>query len=51
MSLTAANIQQRTWVGSVHGWDLDVRVFFATQRPSLALQAQAQAEVNRLRLP
>jgi len=47
----AANVEQRTWVGSVHGWDLDVRVFFATQRPSATLQAQAQAELNRLRLP
>jgi hypothetical protein len=47
----AANIQQRTWVRSVHRWDLDVRVFFATQRPSSALRARAQAELNRLRLP
>ena len=47
----AANLQQRTWVGSVHGWDLDVRVFFATQRPSAALTAQAQTELHRLRLP
>jgi hypothetical protein len=47
----AANIQQRDWVGSVQGWDLDVRVFFATQRPSAPLRAQAQAELNRLRLP
>jgi hypothetical protein len=47
----AANIQQRTWVGSVDRWDLDVRVFFATQRPGRALQARAQAELNRLRLP
>ena len=27
----AANVQQRVWVRSVHGWDLDIRVFFATQ--------------------
>jgi len=47
----APNIQQRVWVGSVQGWDLDVRVFFATQRPSSALRAQAQAELDRLRLP
>lgn len=47
----AANIQQRIWVGSVHRWDLDVRVFFATQSPSPALEARAQAELNRLRLP
>ena len=36
----AANIQQRVWVRSVHGWDLDFRVFFATQDPSSALQAE-----------
>lgn len=47
----AANVQQRTWVGSVHRWDLDVRVIFATQRPSSAVRARAQAELNRLRLP
>ena len=47
----AANIQQRVWVGSVHGWDLDIRVFFATQHPSAALRAKAQAELSRLRLP
>jgi hypothetical protein len=47
----AANIQQRVWVGSVHGWDLDVRVFFATQHPTPTLRARAQAELNRLRLP
>jgi hypothetical protein len=47
----APNIQQRTWVGSVHGWDLDVRVFFATQHPSAALLTRAQAELTQLRLP
>jgi hypothetical protein len=47
----AANIQQRVWVGSVHGWDLDVRVFFAMQHPSAALRTKAQAELSRLRLP
>jgi hypothetical protein len=47
----APNIQQRTWVRSVHGWDLDIRVFFATQRPGPALQTRAQAELDRLRLP
>lgn len=47
----APNVQQRVWVGAVHGWDLDVRVFFATQHPSASLQSQAQAELNRLRLP
>jgi hypothetical protein len=48
---SAPNIQQRVWIGSVHGWDLDIRVFFATQHPSTALHARAQAELNRLRLP
>jgi hypothetical protein len=47
----AANIQQRVWVRSVHGWDLDARVFFATQHPDPALLAKAQAELSRLRLP
>ena len=47
----AANIQQRVWVGSVRGWDLDIRVFFATQHPSTALLTKAQAELSRLRLP
>lgn len=47
----AANIQQRVWVRSVHGWDLDIRVFFATQRPSRTLLTRAQGELSRLRLP
>jgi hypothetical protein len=47
----APTIQQRVWVGSVRGWDLDVRVYFATQAPSRALRAKAQAELRRLRLP
>ena len=47
----APNIEQRTWVGVVHGWDLDVRVFFATQHPSLRLRARAQAELEHLRPP
>jgi hypothetical protein len=47
----APNVQQRVWLRLVHGWDLDIRVFFATQRPGSALQARAQAELNRLRLP
>lgn len=47
----ARNVQQRVWVGSVGHWDLDVRVFFATQRPSSTLRARAQAELYRLRLP
>jgi hypothetical protein len=47
----APNIEQRTWVGVVYGWDLDVRVFFATQHPSVALRARAQAELSHLRPP
>jgi hypothetical protein len=47
----AANIPQRVWVGSIRRWDLDIRVFFATQRPNAALHGRAQAELDRLRLP
>jgi hypothetical protein len=47
----APNVEQRTWVGAVHGWDLDVRVFFATQHPTASLLARAQAEIDRLTLP
>jgi hypothetical protein len=47
----AVNVQQRLrWV-VVDGWHLDVRVYFGTQRPSKALLARAQAELDRLRLP
>jgi len=47
----AANVQQRLrWV-VVRGWHLDVRVYFGTQRPSRALLAKAQAELDRLQLP
>lgn len=47
----APNIQQRTWVRAVHGWDLDIRVFFATQQPSATLKTRAQAELRQLHLP
>jgi len=47
----AANIQQRLRWASVDGWHVDGRVYFGTQRPSKALLARAQAELNRLRLP
>jgi hypothetical protein len=47
----APNIEQRTLVGVVDGWDLDVRVFFATQHPSALLRARAQAELEHLRAP
>jgi hypothetical protein len=47
----AANVQQRLrWV-AVQGWHLDVRVYFATQRPSRRVLAAAQQELDRLRLP
>jgi hypothetical protein len=47
----AANVQQRLrWV-VVHGWHLDVRVYFGTQYPPKRLLAKAQAELDRLRLP
>jgi hypothetical protein len=47
----AANIQQRLSAVTVGGWDLDVRVYFATQHPDRKLLAEAQAELDRLRLP
>jgi hypothetical protein len=47
----AANVQQRLRWASVQGWQLDVRVYFATQHPGKALLASAQAELNRLLLP
>jgi len=47
----ATNIQQRLrWV-AVGGWNLDVRVYFATQHPDEALLRQAQAELDRLVFP
>jgi hypothetical protein len=47
----APNIQQRLrWV-RIKGWQLDVRVYFATQHPSKRLLAEAQAELDRLMLP
>jgi hypothetical protein len=47
----AANIQQRLGAVTAGGWDLDVRVYFATQHPDRKLLAEAQAELDRLRLP
>jgi hypothetical protein len=47
----ASNIQQRLSAGSVNGWDLDVRVFFATQHPDKKLLGRAQAQLRRLVLP
>jgi hypothetical protein len=47
----APNIQQRLTWGTVRGWDLDVRLYFATQHPDRSLLAKAQAELDRLRPP
>jgi hypothetical protein len=44
-------IQQRLLDVAVRGWNLDVRVYFGTQRPSKRLLASVQAELNRLTLP
>ena len=47
----AANVQQRVRDAAVGGWHLDVRVYFATQHPDKELLKEAQAQLNRLRLP
>jgi hypothetical protein len=47
----AANVQQRLKWGLINGWDMDVRVFFATQHPDKQLLQKAQAELDRLVLP
>jgi hypothetical protein len=47
----APNIQQRLRWAAVDGWQLDVRVYFATQHPSKQLLRVTQAELNRMRLP
>jgi hypothetical protein len=47
----APNIQQRLIFGAVDGWDLDVRVYFATQKPDKRLLKKAQRQLWRLRLP
>jgi hypothetical protein len=44
-------IQQRLLALMTHGWSLEVRVYFGTQRPSKLLLASVQAELNRLTLP
>jgi hypothetical protein len=44
-------IQQRLLWTAVGAWNLDVRVYFGTQRPSKRLLALVQAELKRLRLP
>jgi hypothetical protein len=45
------NVQQRLSWTAIHGWHLDVRLYFATQHPSRALVRRAQGELRRLRLP
>jgi hypothetical protein len=45
------NVQQRLSWTAVGGFHLDVRVYFATQRPNAALLRKAQAELDRLHLP
>jgi hypothetical protein len=47
----APNVQQRLRFVGVRGWQLYVRVFFATQHPSKRLLHAAQAELDRLLLP
>jgi hypothetical protein len=47
----APNVQQRLRWGTVHGWHLDVRVYFATQHPSRHQLRAAQRELDRLLLP
>jgi hypothetical protein len=47
----APNVQQRLLWADVGGWTLDVRVYFATQHPSRALVAKAQAELDRISVP
>jgi hypothetical protein len=47
----APNVEQRRRAVTVGRWDLDVRVYFATQHPDAALLEDAQTELNRLRLP
>jgi hypothetical protein len=47
----APNVPQRLKWGAIEGWDLDVRVYFATQHPGKELLQAAQAQLNRLVLP
>jgi hypothetical protein len=44
----APNIQQRLRAVSVRGWNVEVRVYFATQHPGRKLLDEAQAELDRL---
>jgi hypothetical protein len=47
----APNIQQRLRAVSIRGWNLEVRLYFATQHPDTKLLAEAQAQLNRLLPP
>jgi hypothetical protein len=47
----ASSILLQRGVGAVRGWDLDVRIYFATQSPGPRLLAKAQRELDRLLLP
>jgi hypothetical protein len=47
----APNAQQRLRWGTAAGWNLNVRVYFATQHPDRRLRMKAEAELARLRLP
>jgi hypothetical protein len=47
----ASNIQQRLRAVSIRGWNLEVRLYFATQHPDKKLLAEAQAQLDRLLPP
>ena len=44
----APNVQQRLRVVSVNGWNLEVRIYFATQHPDKKLLVKTQAQLDRL---
>jgi hypothetical protein len=47
----APNIQQRLRAVSIRGWNLEVRLYLATQHPDKKLLAEAQAQLDRLLPP
>jgi hypothetical protein len=47
----AANVQQRLKWGVINGWDMDIRVYFATQHPDKKMLERAQAQLDRIVLP
>jgi hypothetical protein len=47
----APNIQQRLRAVSVRGWNIEVRIYFASQNPNKKLLNEAQAELDRLTPP